>query len=111
MTDSLEHNELPLPEFDHVPIGHLPARIAPLDADQVQQLITFEREHGNRLPVLVVLEHRLEALNNGTEPSGTVPTEFPEVSPASPRSGISPETTTAPKINPPSHGDPTNPAR
>ncbi|HEV7948515.1 MAG TPA: hypothetical protein VGP24_01985 [Glaciihabitans sp.] len=111
MNDSMPHNELPLPEYDHIPIGHLPARIAPLDSSQMQQLVTYEREHGNRLPVLVVLEHRLEALNNGVEPSGEVTTNFPEVSPSASEPTISPETTTAPQINPPSHGNPTNPAR
>jgi hypothetical protein len=111
MNDSLPHNELPLPEYDHVPIGHLPARISALDSAEVQQLLDYERAHGNRLPVVLVLEHRLDALNNGTEPSGTVPTDFPEVSSPAGGSAVGPDTTTAPKINPPSHGDPTNPAR
>jgi hypothetical protein len=111
MNESLPRNELPLPEYDHVPVGHLPARISALDSGQVEQLITYEREHGNRLPVLVVLEHRLDALNNGALPSGSVPTDFPEVPSATPSAPITPETTTAPHINPPSHGDPTNPAR
>jgi hypothetical protein len=111
MNDSLDHADLPLPEYDHVPIGHLPARIAPLDADQVQQLIDYEREHGERLPVLVVLEHRLEALQSGAEPSGSVATDLPEVGQGSSSPAVTPGTTNAPKINPPSHGDPTNVAR
>jgi hypothetical protein len=111
MNDSLAHADLPLPEYDHVPIGHLPARISSLDATQVQQLIAYEREHGDRLPVLTVLEHRLDALQNGAEPSGSAPTDFPEVGQTSSSSAVTPGTTNAPKINPPSHGDPTNPAR
>ncbi|MCU1425177.1 MAG: hypothetical protein JWM51_1468 [Microbacteriaceae bacterium] len=111
MNESLDHSDLPLPEFDHLPLGHLPARIAPLSADQVQQLLAYEREHGDRLPVIVVLEHRLEALRDGAEPSGSVATDFAEVSNPGASSTVTPQTTNAPKINPPSHGDPTNPAR
>ncbi|MCU1544878.1 MAG: hypothetical protein JWM50_2743 [Microbacteriaceae bacterium] len=111
MNDSPDHSDLPLPEYDHIPIGHLPARIAPLEAEQVQVLVDYEHEHGNRLPVLVVLEHRLEALRGGAEPSGSVASDLPEVGQASSSSAVSPGTTNAPKINPPSQGDPTNPAR
>lgn len=107
---SQEHDALPLPDYDHVPLGHLPARIAPLDAEQVQQLIDYETGHGNRLPVHAVLTHRLQALQNGTTPSGLVQTTFAEVPSASGAPGVSPATTTAPAINPTSHGDPTNPS-
>ena len=110
MTDKA-HADLPLPDYDHLLLGHLPARIAPLDAGQVNQLLECETEHGNRLPVVAVLENRLEALRDGAEPSGTVATEFPEMPGAAATSTVTPDTTDAPKINPPSHGDPTNPAR
>jgi hypothetical protein len=102
-TMSLSHDELPLPDYDHVPLGHLPARIAPLTTEQVQQLIDYETEHGNRLPVQVVLENRLEALRNGAEPSGSVQTDFAEVPPAPGASGVSPQT--AIRRTRPSHGD------
>jgi hypothetical protein len=112
MNDSTAHGDLPLPDFDHLLLGHLPARIAPLDAEQVQQLLDYEREHADRLAVVAVLEHRIEALRDGAaEPRGTVATEFPEVAGAAGPPAVSPETTNAPKINPPSHGDPTNVAR
>jgi hypothetical protein len=111
MNDSTAHADLPLPDFDHLLLGHLPARIAPLDADQVQQLLDYERVHADRLPVVAVLEHRIQALHDGAEPSGTVATDFPEVAGAAGAPTVSPQTTNAPKINPPSHGDPTNVAR
>ncbi|PPF61749.1 hypothetical protein C5E11_14400 [Clavibacter michiganensis] len=107
---STEHKNLPLPDYDHLPVGHLPARIAPLGIDQVQQLIDYETEHGNRLPVEVVLEQRLDALKNGATPSGQIDTEHPEIPAASTSPGVSPATTTAPAINPTSHGYPTNPS-
>ncbi|SMQ71968.1 hypothetical protein [Agreia sp. VKM Ac-1783] len=105
-----EHADLPLPDYDHLPLGHIAARIAPLDVDQVQRLIDYETEHGDRLPVQLVLGQRLEALQNGATPSGRVHTDHPEVPAASTSSTVSPATTTAPAINPTSHGDPTNPS-
>ena len=107
---SLPHDQLPLPEYDHVPLGHLPARISFLDASQVQQLIEYETEHANRLPVQVVLKRRWEALQNGAEPSGQPPAGFAEIPKTSGTSSVSPHTTNAPAINPTSHGDPTNPS-
>ncbi|MCU1437321.1 MAG: hypothetical protein JWP66_408 [Naasia sp.] len=107
---SLKHDELPLPDYDHLPVGNLASRIHPLDADAVQQLLDYERAHGNRLPISQVLEHRLEALRNGAQPSGTLPEAMPELHQSAGGSPVS-EATTGPKINPPSHGDPTNPAQ
>ena len=107
---SLKHDELPLPDYDHLPVGNLASHLHPLDATAVEQLLDYEREHGNRLPVTQVLEHRLEALSNGAEPSGTLPSSMPERTQSQHGSRVS-EATTGPKINPPSHGDPTNPAQ
>ncbi|GHD43729.1 hypothetical protein D9V29_13935 [Mycetocola manganoxydans] len=110
MNDSIEHSNLPLPEFDHIPLGTLPQRIAPLDEAGVTTLLDYEQAHANRLPVVQVLTHRLEALKNGAEPSGSIPDSMPEV-----RSGsdVSPEgpKTDAPPVNPPAHGNPANPAQ
>ena len=110
MNEPLAHSDLPLPEFDHIPLGTLPQRIAPLDADGVRALLDYEKAHGNRLPVIQVLEHRIDALQNGAEPSGTIPASMPEVSTGADVSPAGPSTD-APPINPPSHGDPTNPAQ
>lgn len=103
-------DQLPLPDYDHIPLGTLPSRISALEADDVTRLLDFEREHGNRLPVIVVLEHRIEQLRSGTQPSGSVDQSMPEVTQSQHGSPISPETT-GPKINPPSQGVPTNPAQ
>ncbi len=105
-----EKNELPLPDYDHIPLGTLLSRISALDEDGVGALLEYERTHGNRLPVTELLEHRLEALRNGTEPSGSVDQRMPEVQQGSAGSPVSPATA-GPVINPPSHGDPTNPAQ
>jgi hypothetical protein len=110
MTDAPSHDELPLPDFDHVPLGTLPSRITFLDATGVSQLLAYERAHGNRLPVLQVLERRLQALNEGAQPSGSLPPSMPEVNVGHAGSMVSPATS-GPPINPPSQGDPTNPAQ
>ena len=110
MADTPTHDNLPLPDYDHIPLGTLPSRITSLDEAGLSELLAYEKAHGNRLPVVQVLEQRAEALRNGAEPSGSLPEDLPEVSSASGGSKVSPATT-GPKINPPSQGDPTNPAQ
>ena len=113
VNDVPQHDDLPLPDYDHLPVGSLESRIRSLDADGVAAVLAYEKAHGDRLPVVTVLEHRLEALRSGqAEPSGGDPlAATPEVQHA-PAGGspVSPQTEGDP-INPPSHGDPTNPAQ
>jgi hypothetical protein len=108
-----EHDRLPLPDYDHLPLGGLTSRIRTLDAAGVQTLLEYERAHGNRLPVVEVLQNRLSALHEGAQPSGGDPAaDFTAEAPehAAGGSKVS-EATTGPAINPPSQGDPTNPAQ
>jgi hypothetical protein len=107
---STEHDELPLPDYDHLPVGSLASHISALTEEEVGRLVDYERAHGNRLPVLQVLEHRLTALQSGAEPSGSVPDSLPEIGGTAGGSKVSPATS-GPPINPPSHGDPTNPTQ
>lgn len=102
---------LPLPDYDHITTGELPSRIHGLDATGVEQLLAFEREHGDRLPIVQVLTHRLQELRDGAEPRGPVLEDSPTTSdgPAG-GSRVSPATS-GPTINPPSHGVPTNPSQ
>ncbi|GER23072.1 hypothetical protein NCCP1664_15680 [Zafaria cholistanensis] len=101
-----EKNELPLPDYDHIPLGTLPSRIHGLDARGVSQLLDFERNHGNRLPVIQVLEQRLEALQAGEEPSGPAQPDTPEVTGEQGGSPVDPSTS-GPTPVPPFHGNPT----
>jgi hypothetical protein len=106
------HDQLPLPDYDHLPLAGLIQRVRTLDADGLQALRAYEAAHANRLPVTQALDERLAELAGGAEPSGGSPLgEAPEAgtAPASPRQTN--QTTDAPTINPPSHGDPTNPAQ
>lgn len=108
--DAPRHDDLPLPDYDHLPLGTLPTRITGLGEPALEQLLAYERAHGNRLPVVQVLENRLEAVRNGAEPSGPEVPETPEKTQASGGSPVTPATS-GPPINPPSQGDPTNPAQ
>jgi hypothetical protein len=109
---SPDHDELPLPDYDHLPLNSLIQRVRTLDLDQLDAVLGYERAHAARLPVLQGLERRREELEAGAEPSGGSPTAFaPEKVDGPPVDRQIDQTTYAPSINPPSHGDPTNPAQ
>ena len=112
MPETPHHDELPLPDYDHLPVGSLQSRIRSLDAAGLEALVAYERAHGNRLPVVQVLENRLTAVQQGAELSdGSPVAPTPEIQHApAPGSAASPQTE-GPAINPPSQGDPTNPAQ
>ncbi len=107
-----EHDQLPLPDYDHLPVEGLISRIRTLDATGLQTLLDYERAHADRLQVVMAMQNRLEALHQGAQPSGGDPAapaaEHP--APAAAGSKVS-EATTGPAMNAPSHGDPTNPAQ
>jgi hypothetical protein len=107
-----EHDQLPLPDYDHLNLGSLTSRVRTLDADGVQTLLGYERAHGNRVQVVVVLKNRLASLKAAAQPSGGDPAApTPEVPPGEPAGSKVSEATTGPPVNPPSQGDPTNPAQ
>jgi hypothetical protein len=113
MTDSSPtHADLALPDYDHLPLASLLQRVRTLDGAGVRQLLDYERAHGDRLPVTQALEQRVSELDAGAEASGGSPLgATPEKAgpPAAPRETSM--STDAPPNNPPSHGDPTNPAQ
>jgi hypothetical protein len=108
--EGADRRDLPLPDYDHLDTGALAAGISGLEVEGVEELLTYERAHGNRLPVVQLLERRAQQLREGREPSGNGPGGAAR--PAAPEGG-SPVTpaTAGPPTNPPSHGDPTNPAQ
>jgi hypothetical protein len=107
-----EHDQLPLPDYDHLPVDGLASRIRTLDAAGLETLLAYERAHADRLQVVTIMENRLTALREGAQPSGGDPAAAAadDPVPAAGGSKVS-EATTGPKINPPSQGDPTNPAQ
>jgi hypothetical protein len=107
-----EHDTLPLPDYDQLPIEGLTHRIRMLDATGVQTLLEYERAHANRANAVTILENRLTALREGAQPSGGDPLEPAADDPTHAAGGSKvSEATSGPPMNPPSHGDPTNPAQ
>ena len=107
-----ERDDLPLPDYDHLPVGSLTSRIRTLGSADLRTLLEYERSHANRVQVVSAMEHRLSGLENGAQPSGGDPTaETPEAPPAPAGGSKVSEATTGPVMNPPSQGVPTNPAQ
>lgn len=106
-TNSPQRDELPLPDFDHLPVATLGTRIASLSEEQVTALLEYERAHGDRMPVKAVLEGRIGALRKGAEPSGTIAENTPEVEQT--QHGSKVKETSGPKVDAPSLSDPINP--
>ena len=105
-------DELPLPDYDHLQGGALASRIRALDAAGVQTLLDYERAHANRIQVVQLLDNRLGSLREGAQPSGGNPAAPAADDPAHAAGGSKvSEATTGPAMNPPSQGDPTNPAQ
>jgi hypothetical protein len=75
---------LPIPEYDHLPLSSLAHRIRTLDEGGLTALLDHERAHGDRLPVVQLIEQRLADIHSGAaEPSGGDPAAAqPEQAPA-----------------------------
>jgi hypothetical protein len=107
-----ERDDLPLPDYDHLPVGSLISRVRTLDADDLQTVLSYEKAHANRVQVVQALTHRLDDVKAGAQPSGGAPDALqPEAAPAPAGGSQVSEATSGPPVNPPSHGDPTNPAQ
>jgi hypothetical protein len=107
-----ERDDLPLHDYDHLPVGSLISRIRSLDAAGLQTLLTYEQSHANRVQVVSAMQNRLSGLQEGAQPSGGDPAAVGADAPASAAGGSkASEATSGPPVNPPSHGDPTNPAQ
>lgn len=103
---------LPIPDYDQLPESTLEQRVRALDASGLETVLTHEPAHANRLSVVQLLERRLEAVREGAEPSGGDPAApTPEVASGPPNPSRTDSSSGAPPINPPSQGDPTNPAQ
>lgn len=103
-------DDLPLPGYDDLPVGSLEARVRTLDADGIRRLVEYEKGHADRPAVLQVLGRRAAELQAGAQPTGGSPLSFqPETGGGA--AATSPPATEGPPQNPPSQGDPTNPAQ
>ena len=105
--------DLPLPDYDSLPVGSIESRARTLDSTGVRALLDYENEHAGRVQVVQILQHRLKSLEAGdSQPSGGDPLAFaPEAGAGATQTPKASPQTEGPPINPPSHGDPTNPAQ
>ncbi|MEV0224080.1 hypothetical protein [Streptomyces sp. NPDC050704] len=101
-----ESTDLPVADFDGLPLGEIEHRIRALDESELRDLLEHERGHAHRTPVLEILTARLHQLSTGAEPTGSGSAASPP-RPAPPSGGspVSPETSPEP-MNPPPHGTP-----
>ncbi|MFR0354676.1 hypothetical protein [Streptomyces sediminimaris] len=105
MTDPAR-NALPLPDYDHLPIGGLESRIRSLSSEEVEELLAYERSHADRVPAVDLLSARLEQLAPGAEPTTGDPGALrPEQHGSRAGSPVSPATS-SPPFSPPPHGTP-----
>jgi hypothetical protein len=57
--------ELPLTNYDDLTIASLRARLRNLSADQLAQLVDYEKSHANRADVIQMFERRIAKLAEG----------------------------------------------
>jgi hypothetical protein len=69
----MTRSELPIPDYDHLPEGSLTHRVRTLDRAGVQAVLEYEQAHAARPYVVQVLQHRLDQLEAGAQPSGGDP--------------------------------------
>lgn len=63
----LAHDELPLPDFDHLTLGSLRGRLRRLSLADLVQLRDYERAHAHRLPIVTMLDNRIAKLTADQE--------------------------------------------
>jgi hypothetical protein len=106
-------HDLPLPDYDNLPVGAIESRARMLDSSGVRALLDYENEHAGRVQVVQILQHRLESLDlrEGAPSGGDPSARAPEAGGAPSHTAKASPQTEGPPVNPPSHGDPTNPAQ
>ncbi|EID52438.1 hypothetical protein [Saccharomonospora xinjiangensis] len=104
-------DELPLPDYDHLPVPALRDRIRSLTADQLERLLAYEREHADRTPVVTVMRARLDQLARGATPSEGQHDVRPEQAGDTAHGSVVGEDTSGAPVFPPPHGVPAQPAR
>ena len=107
----LDHDDLPLPDFDHMTLGQLRGRLRSLDLVSLVQLRDYEEAHANRLQIVAMLNNRIAKVQAAGEDTGSPQTT--SAGAATDTATVSKVTpaTAGPPVDPPSHGGLTNPAQ
>ena len=97
------HDDLPLPDYDHMTLGSLRGRLRSLTIEQLVQVRDYEKAHAHRLPVVTLLDNRIAKL--ATDPSAEPsPGGEAPVLPAAADTPVEPKAATRAKNSPrPSH--------
>ena len=105
------NDDLPIKHFVKDKVGVQTSRMRALGVEEMQSLIGYERAHANRFQVVTIMQNRLSSLKAGARPSGGDPGAASDVSGQAAEESKVSGATSGPPVNPPSHGDPTNPAQ
>ncbi|MEV8063997.1 MULTISPECIES: hypothetical protein [Streptomyces] len=62
------HDDLPLADDDHLPLGALRHRVRALTEERLRKLLEYERSHADRLPAVEVVTARLRRLEAAPPP-------------------------------------------
>jgi hypothetical protein len=63
------HDDLPLPDYDHMTLGSLRGRLRSLSVEDLVTVRAYEKAHADRLPVVTMLDNRIARLT--TDPAAT----------------------------------------
>jgi hypothetical protein len=56
------HDDLPLPDYDHMTLGSLRGRLRSLSVEELVRVRDYEKAHAHRLPVVTLLDNRIAKL-------------------------------------------------
>lgn len=104
--------QLPLADYDQLPVGVLESRIRALTAEQLERLLRYETDHADRPPVREILRARLDQLAAGATPTdGGGDAGWPPSPDQEARGGSPVSPATEERIHPPPHGTPDQPGK
>ena len=95
------HDNLPLPDYDHLTLGSLRGRMRSLDLPQLVAVREYEKAHADRLPIVTMLDNRIAKL--ASDPTAVLSDggEDPASTASAPaRAQTGPATVSASKVSP-----------
>ena len=62
-----ERTDLPVEDYDHLPVGSLTSRIRSLNHADLTTLLAYEKAHANRFQIVRVMQNRLAGLKEAPQ--------------------------------------------
>lgn len=94
------HDELPLPDYDHMTLGSLRGRLRSLSVEQLVQVRDYEKAHADRLPVVTLLDNRIAKLATDAAAAPSPGGELPVLPAAAAAPKVTDATAAVPKKAP-----------